>query len=153
MAVEEKSNTPPPSLSPEEQVLRLKEYDSLSFWNDNESKINLRIDALPISAIGGIAYAVSQTELCVRTKVLIVGISSIPILAIWLALCWKYSRRIKKRFELMQDIERQVGFSAHIRMNDYIKNSYLQRYLTHFTSRFLIVIIVAGSVAAAFLLN
>ena len=53
----------------------------------------------------------------------------------------------------MQDIERQVGFSAHIRMNDYIKNSYLQRYLTHFTSRFLIVIIVAGSVAAAFLLN
>ena len=153
MPVEEKSNTPPPSLSCKEQELRLKEYDSLSFWNDNESKINLRMDALPISTIGAIAYAVSQTELCLRTKILIVGISSIPILAIWLALSWKYSRRIKKGFELMQDIERQVGFSAHIRMNDYIKSSYLQRYLTHFASRFLIVIIVAGSVATAFLLN
>ena len=153
MPVEEDSNSSPAALSSGERELRLKEYDSLSFWNDNESKINLRIDALPISAIGGIAYAASQTELCVRTRVLIVGISSIPILVIWLALCWKYSRRIKKRFELMQGIERDLGFSAHIRMNDYIRNSYLQRYLTHFISRFFIVIIVAGAVAVAFLLN
>ena len=38
-------------------------YDSLNFWNDNESKVNLTIDALPISAIGVIVYTVSRLEL------------------------------------------------------------------------------------------
>ena len=40
--------------------LKLKAYDSLNLWNDNESKVNLRLDALAISVIGIIAYAVSK---------------------------------------------------------------------------------------------
>ena len=43
--------------------LKLKAYDSLNLWNDNESKVNLRLDALAISVIGIIAYAVSKQKL------------------------------------------------------------------------------------------
>ena len=153
MPVVEKSNESPACLSPEEKELRLKEYDALSAWNDYECKVNVAIDVLPVSAIGGIAYAVSKMALSPGVTALIMAIPSILIVIIWLALCLKYSERVKKRFELMQQIEREVGFSAHIRMNDFIKNSRLQRSLTHFLSRLIIVLIVGFTLAIAFCMS
>ena len=55
--------------------LKLKAYDSLNLWNDNESKVNLAIDALPISAIGAIAYTVSKLTL---GKVVTILVLTIP---------------------------------------------------------------------------
>ena len=88
--------------------LKLKAYDSLNFWNDNESKVNLTIDALPISAIGVIVYTVSRLELETCEIILAAVLPSLLIVGLWLALCWKYSRRVKKRFKLMTEIERNL---------------------------------------------
>ena len=145
MPVEDKSNTPPTSLSRRDQ-LRLKEYDSLNFWNDNESKVNLAIDALPISVIGGMAYILSKIKCPSRWQIAIGVIASILVVIIWLALSAKYSARLKKRFEWMQGIERELGFSAHIRMTHFIQASFLQRTLSHFFVRRIIVAIVADFV-------
>lgn len=53
----------------------------------------------------------------------------------------------------MQQIEREVGFSAHIRVSAFIKNSRLQQSLTHFVSRLIIVLIVGISLAIAFCMS
>ena len=128
--------------------LKLKAYDSLNLWNDNESKVNLRLDALAISVIGIIAYAVSKQKLQKLEGILLV-IFSVLILVVWLVLCWKYSKRVIKRFELMQEIECDLGFSAHRRMADFIKNSWWQRYLTHFVVRCIIGGIIVGTLGIA----
>ena len=90
--------------------LKLKAYDSLNYWNDNESKVNLAIDALPISVIGAIAYTVLKLELDKDETMLTVFIPSLVILCLWLALCRKYSDRVKERFKLMQKIEWRPRF-------------------------------------------
>ena len=138
----------PSPLSRREQ-LRLKEYDSLSTWNDNESKINLAIDALPISAIGGIAYILSKIECPSDTQIIVGVIASILVVILWLTLSAKYSDRLKKRFEWMREIERDLGFSGHIRMTGFIKASFLQRELSHLRARLIIVGIVAASALIA----
>ena len=143
----------PTSLSRRDQ-LRLKEYDSLNFWNDNESKVNLAIDALPVSVIGGIAYIVSKFKPNPSLAPIVFGcVASTLVLIIWLALSAKYSARLKKRFEWMQEIERDLGFSAHIRMTGFIKARFLQRYLTHLRVRIAIVVYVVGSMAIAYLVD
>ena len=128
--------------------LKLKAYDSLNLWNDNESKVNLRLDALAISVIGIIAYAVSKQKLQKLEGILLV-IFSVLILVVWLVLCWKYSKRVIKRFELMQEIECDLGFSAHRRMADFIKDSWWQRNLTHFVVRCIIGGIIVGTLGIA----
>ena len=92
--------------------LKLKAYDSLNLWNDNESKVNLRLDALAISVIGAIAYTVSKQELQKLEGILLVFFP-VLILVVWIVLCKKYSDRVDKRFELMREIECDLGFSAH----------------------------------------
>ena len=148
MPVEDKSNTPPTSLSRRDQ-LRLKEYDSLNFWNDNESKVNLAIDALPISVIGGIAYILSKIECPSNIQRIVGAIASILVVILWLVLSKKYSDRVDKRFKWMQEIERELGFSAHIKMTVFIKASFLQRHLSHLRARLVIVAIVVASVLIA----
>ena len=152
MPVEDKSNTPPTSLSRRDQ-LRLKEYDSLSFWNDNESKVNLAIDALPISVIGGIAYFLSKIKCPSHAQIAIGIIASILVVIIWLTLSKKYSARLKKRFEWMREIEQDLGFSAHIRMYDFIQSSSLQRKLSHLLVRKVIVVIVAVFLVMAYCID
>ena len=148
MPVEDKSNTPPTSLSRRDQ-LRLKEYDSLNFWNDNESKVNLAIDALPISVIGGIAYIFSKIECPSNIQIIVGVVASILVVILWLVLSKKYSDRVDKRFKWMQEIERELGFSAHIRMTVFIKASFLQHHLSHLRARLVIVAIVVASVLIA----
>ena len=132
--------------------LKLKAYDSLNLWNDNESKVNLAIDALPISVIGAIAYTVLKLELDKDETMLTVFIPSLVILCLWLALCRKYSDRVKERFKLMQKIECDLGFSAHKDMDKFIQKSCSQRLLTHFAVRVAIsVIFLATAMIAVFM--
>ena len=49
----------------------------------------------------------------------------------------------------MQEIECDLGFSAHRRMADFIKNSWWQRYLTHFVVRCIIGGIIVGTLGIA----
>lgn len=100
MPVEEECNSSPTALSPDERELRLKEYDSLSAWNDNECKVNVAIDVLPVSAIGGLAYAVSKMSMTPVATALTVAVPSILIVFVWLALCLKYSERVKRGLNL-----------------------------------------------------
>ena len=132
--------------------LKLKAYDSLNYWNDNESKVNLAIDALPISVIGAIAYTVLKLELDTLETIFTVVIPSLVILCLWLALCWKYSHRVKERFKLMREIECDLGFSAHKDMDKFIQKSCVQRHLSHFAVRVAISVIFLATAMIACLM-
>ena len=101
--------------------LQLEAYRSLDRWNDHEARIVFIFDGVVLLFLSVTIFKDKDT--CdALMDTLLTGIGMFLILW-WLALSKRSFDRIKKRYVLMRNIERLLGFRAHRAVHEFVESS------------------------------